>query len=168
MTGKSMFTHTALYQASVAAADILGEGPPDAEYRSLPRAAFTDPEVGAVGLTEAQAAEAGLDVAVVVKNVPATFRGWLHGPGNEGVVKLVADRATGRLVGATSVGPTGAEVLGLLTAAVHAQIPLEALRRMIYAFPTFYGAVGEALGAYARGIGKVLDPAFQPGDGWSL
>jgi hypothetical protein len=39
---------------------------------------------------------------------------------------------------------------------------------MIYAFPTFYGAVGETLGAYARGIGKVLDPSFEPGEAWTL
>jgi len=66
------------------------------------------------------------------------------------------------------VGPNGGEVLGLLSLAVHAGVPLETLRRMIYAFPSFHGAVGEALGAYARGIGKVLDPTFEPGDAWSL
>jgi pyruvate/2-oxoglutarate dehydrogenase complex dihydrolipoamide dehydrogenase (E3) component len=168
VTGKGMFTHTALYQASIAAADILGEDPPGAEYRSLPRAVFTDPEVGAVGLTEAQARDEGIDTVVTVKNVPATFRGWLHGPGNEGVVKLVADRTTGGLVGATAVGPLGGEVLGLLSVAVHARVPLATLRHMIYAFPTFHGAVGEALGAYARGIGTVIDPSFEPGDAWTL
>ena len=164
VTGKGMLTHTALYQASIAAADILGEKPQGAEYRSLPRAVFTDPEVGAVGLTEAQARAQGIDAVVTVKNVAATFRGWLHGPGNAGVVKLVSDRAAGVLIGATAVGPHGGEVLGLLTAAVHARVPLATLRHMIYAFPTFYGAVGEALGAYARGIGTVIDPTFEPGD----
>lgn len=53
-----MFTHTALYQASIAAADILGEDSPEADYRSLPRATFTDPEIGSVGLAEAGALEA--------------------------------------------------------------------------------------------------------------
>jgi pyruvate/2-oxoglutarate dehydrogenase complex dihydrolipoamide dehydrogenase (E3) component len=168
VTGKGMFTHTALYQASIVAADILGEDPPAAEYRALPRAVFTDPEVGAVGPTEAQARSAGLDVVVTVKDVPATFRGWLHGPGNEGLVKLVLDRATGILVGATAVGPHGAELLGLLGTAVHAELPARVLRRMPYAFPTFHGAVGEALGAYARGIGTVLDPSFEPHGAWTL
>ncbi|HSI98274.1 MAG TPA: NAD(P)/FAD-dependent oxidoreductase [Gaiellaceae bacterium] len=164
VTGKPMFTHTALYQASIVAGDILGESPSPPDYSAFPRVTFTDPEVAAVGMSESEAREAGLDVGVTVKNVPATFRGWLHGPGNEGVVKLVVDRAAGVLVGATSVGPNGGEILGLLSAAVHARIPTESLRRMIYAYPTFHGGLGEALGAYARGIGKVLDPAYASGD----
>jgi pyruvate/2-oxoglutarate dehydrogenase complex dihydrolipoamide dehydrogenase (E3) component len=158
VTGKAMFTHVAVYQGSIVAADILGESPPPADYASLPRVTFTDPEIGAVGLTEATAREAGIDVEVVLKNVPVTFRGWLHGPGNEGVIKLIADRATGLLVGATSAGPHGGEVLGLLAAAVHGKVPVTTLEQMIYPYPTFYGGVGEAIGAYARGIVKVIDP----------
>jgi pyruvate/2-oxoglutarate dehydrogenase complex dihydrolipoamide dehydrogenase (E3) component len=123
---------------------------------------FTDPEVGSVGLTEATARERGIDVDVVVKSLPASFRGWLHGPGNDGVIKLIIDRAEGVLVGATSVGPHGGEVLGLLSVAMHERVPLERLRHMIYPYPTFHGAIGEALGAYGRGIGTVLDPGFQP------
>ncbi len=162
ITAKGNFTHVALYQASIVEADILGESPPPADYTSLPRVTFTDPEVGAVGMSEADARAAGLDVVVTVKDVAATFRGWLHASGNEGVIKLVADRGAGVLVGATSVGPHGGEVLGLLSAAVHARVPLEELQHMIYAFPTFHAGVGEALGAYARGIGKVLDPDAEP------
>jgi pyruvate/2-oxoglutarate dehydrogenase complex dihydrolipoamide dehydrogenase (E3) component len=124
----------------------------------VPRVMFTDPEVGAVGMSEADARAAGIDVVTTLKNVPASFRGWLQGPGNEGVIKLVADRDAGVLVGATSVGPRGGEVLGLLSAAVHAKVPITDLRWMIYAFPTFHGAVGEAFGAYAKGLQDVLDP----------
>jgi len=158
VTGVAMFTHVALAQARVIGADIAGEDPPGIEYHAIPRVTFTDPEVGAVGLSESEARAAGLDVAVTVKPVPATFRGWLHGPGSAGLVKLVADRGAGVLVGATAVGPAGGEVVGILSLAVHARIPLEQLRSMIYAFPTFHGAVGEAVGAYALGLQDVLDP----------
>jgi len=48
-------------------------------------------------------------------------------------------------VGSTSVGPRGGEVLGLLTLAVHAAVPTDQLRRMIYAYPTFHRAVEDAL-----------------------
>ena len=160
VTGMPMFTHTALYQASIVAADILEESTAPADYRAFPRVTFTDPEVGAVGMSEAEDLGAGLDVAVAVKRIPSTFRGWLHGPGNQGVLKLVIDRSAGTLVGATSVGPQGGELLGLLSAVVHARIPIDDLRGMIYAYPTFYGAFGEALGAYARGIGTVIDPSY--------
>lgn len=158
VTGKGMLTHVALYQAAVVAGDILDEDPPPARYDAVPRAVFTDPEVGAVGLTEAQAEAAGIDVVTVVKRIPDTFRGWLHAVGNAGLVKLVVDRGAGVLVGATVVGPHAAELLGFLGLAVHARVPVAELRTMIYAFPTFYGGVGEALGAYGRGLTSVLDP----------
>lgn len=162
VTGKAMFTHVALHQSAIVAADILGENPEPAEYRAVPRATFTDPEVGAVGISEADAKAAGRDVMVVVKQVPATFRGWVHGPHNEGIIKLVIDREAGVLIGATAVGPNGGEVLGLLSAAVHARVPLATLRSMIWAFPTFHGAIGEAIGGYARGLVQVLDPGTEP------
>lgn len=162
VTGTAMFTHVALHQAGIVADDILGLEPAAADDRPPPRATFTDPEVGAVGLTEAAARDRGITVDVVVKQVPATFRGWLHGPGNAGVAKLVVDRDSGVLVGATAVGPAAGETLGMLALAVHERVPLDSLRRMIYAFPSFHGGIGEAIGAYARGLVTVLDPDFDP------
>jgi hypothetical protein len=50
----------------------------------------------------------------------------------------------------------------MLAAAVHARIPATELARMIFAFPTFWGGVGEALGAYGRGLTRVLDPDTAP------
>ena len=160
VTGKTMLTHVALYQSAIVAADILGEECPAARYDAVPRAVFTDPEVGAVGLTEEQARDAGLDVVAPVKMLDATFRGWLHSEGNAGLMKVVLDRDTRVLVGATAVGPHAAEMLGFLGLAVHARVPFEELRSMIYAFPTFYGAIGEGLGGYGRGLATVLDPEY--------
>jgi pyruvate/2-oxoglutarate dehydrogenase complex dihydrolipoamide dehydrogenase (E3) component len=111
-------------------------------------------------MTEADALAAGLDVAVALKQLPATFRGWLHATGG-GVIKLIADAKNDLLIGATVVGPDGGEMLGMLTLAVHARVPVAELRSMIYAFPTFHGALGEALGAYGRGLATVLDPGYQ-------
>ncbi|HSJ29223.1 MAG TPA: NAD(P)/FAD-dependent oxidoreductase, partial [Acidimicrobiia bacterium] len=162
VTGVGMFTHVALYQASIAVADILGNDPTPADYTVLPRATFTDPEVGSVGLTEADARRQGYEVDVSVKQVPATFRGWLHRTGNAGVIKLVVDRRSGTLLGATAVGPHGAEVLGMLSVVMKTGTPVSELVDMIYPFPTFYGGVGETLGAYGRGLAQVLDPGSEP------
>ncbi len=160
VTGKAMFTHVAVHQAGKVVADIMGKNPPPARYTAVPRVTFTTPEVGAVGMTEADARAADIDVVVAVKQVPATFRGWIHGPGADGILKFVIDRAAGILVGATVVGPQAGEVLGLLALAVHARVPLDELRTMIYAFPTFHGGIGEALGAAGRGVTTVLDPTY--------
>jgi pyruvate/2-oxoglutarate dehydrogenase complex dihydrolipoamide dehydrogenase (E3) component len=145
ITGQGAFTHVAMYQSPIAVADILGQDHAPADYRAMPRATFTDPEIGAVGLTEAQARDARIDVRVGATRVPQTARGWIHKAGNDGVIKLVEDAGRGVLVGATAMGPTGGEILGLLTLAVHAEVPTDRLRDMIYAYPTFHRGVEDAL-----------------------
>ncbi len=147
ITGKGAFTHVGMYQADIAVADILGHDHLPASYAALPRVTFTDPEVGAAGMTEAQARDAGVDVRTATVRVPNTARGWLHKTGNEGFIKLVADAATGTLVGATAAGPNGGEVLGLLALAVHAQVPVAQLRTMIWAYPTFHRGIEDAVRA---------------------
>ena len=77
--------------------------------------------------------------------VSATARGWIHKAGNEGLIKLVEDADRGVLVGATAMSPADGEVLGLLVLAVHAQVPTDQLRQMIYAYPTFHRGVEDAL-----------------------
>lgn len=145
VTGKGLFTHMSLYQSAIAVADILGKDHRPADYRAVPRATFADPEVGSVGLSEKQAREAGIAVRTGQAWGPHVARGFMHKAGNEGLVKLVADSTNDVLVGATSMGPHGGDVLGLLTLAVHASIPLDTLRGMIYAYPTFHGGVQDAL-----------------------
>jgi pyruvate/2-oxoglutarate dehydrogenase complex dihydrolipoamide dehydrogenase (E3) component len=145
ITGKGAFTHMSMYQARLVVADILGEPAVPAQYHAVPRVTFTDPEIGAAGLTEAQARAAGLPVHTGITQIPAATRGWIHKAGNDGFIKLVEDAGTGTLAGATSVGPVGGEVLGALTLAVHARIPVAVLREMIYAYPTFHRAIEDAL-----------------------
>jgi pyruvate/2-oxoglutarate dehydrogenase complex dihydrolipoamide dehydrogenase (E3) component len=121
VTGKGAFTHVATYQAQIVVRDVLRQEAPGADYRAMPRVTFTDPEVGAVGLTEQQARDAGLQVRVGMARVPSSAQGWIHKAGNAGVVKLVEDTDRGVLVGATSAGPAAGEVLGALAVAVHAE-----------------------------------------------
>ena len=150
VTGHGAFTHMAMYQAGIAAADILGPPHDPADYRATPRVTFTDPEIGAAGLTEVQARERGLRVRTGSTRTSTSARGWIHGPGNSGFIKLVEDADAGILVGATSMGPVGGEVLSMLTLAIHARIPVATLRSMIYAYPTFHRGVEDALRDLAR------------------
>ena len=145
VTGIGAFTHVAMYQARIAVADILGQDPQPADYRALPRVTFSDPEAGSVGLTAAAAEKQGIPVRVGISPLPSSARGWIHKAGNQGFIKVVADAQRDVLIGATSVGPAGGEVLGVLTLAVHAQTPISVLRSMIYAYPTFHRAVEDAL-----------------------
>lgn len=145
ITGHGAFTHISMYQADVALRDLLGEDGPWADYRAVSRVTFTDPEVGSVGMTEQQARDAGLRVETGVTDSASSSRGWIHKAGNEGVIKVVSDADRGILVGATAVAPAGGEVIGLLAAAVHAEIPVATLRTMHFAYPTFHRAIESAL-----------------------
>ena len=147
VTGKGAFTHMSMYQSAVAVRDILDQDGPTADYRAVPRVTFTDPEVGSVGMTEKQARDAGLNVRVGLTDLSASARGWIAKA--EGLVKLVEDADRGVLVGATAVGPSGGEILSMLTTAVHAEVPTATLKSMIYAYPTFHRAVEDALGKLA-------------------
>ncbi len=83
--------------------------------------------------------------------MPQSARGWIHKAGNDGFIKLVEDCDRGVLAGATSAGPWGGEVLGALVVAVHAKVPLQRLREMIYAYPTFHRAIEDALAGLGPG-----------------
>ena len=128
VTGNGNFTHMAMYEADIAVRDILGQGGPPADYRARPRVTFIDPEIGAVGLTEQQARDAGRRRPGRVRaRCPARRAGFIHGPGNDGFIKVIADADRGVLVGATTAGPSGGEVLGALSVAVHAEVPVPTL-----------------------------------------
>ena len=146
ITGHGQFTHVSMYQGAIAVRDILGQDGPTADYRALSWVTFTDPEVAAVGITEKQARDRGLRVAVGHADLAESSRGWIHQAGNEGLVKVVADADRGILVGASVVGPYGGEIIGLLATAVHAEVPVATLRSMHFAYPTFHRAIESALG----------------------
>ena len=148
IAGRGAFTHMAVYEAGVAFDSIMEvESPRTAEHHAVSRVTFTDPEVGSVGMTEAQARAAGLNVKIGLADSSTSSRGWIHGEGNEGLIKLVVDADRGILVGATSMGPRGGDVLSMFNLAVHARVPISELQSMIYAYPTFYRGALDALSA---------------------
>jgi pyruvate/2-oxoglutarate dehydrogenase complex dihydrolipoamide dehydrogenase (E3) component len=146
VTGHGAFTHVAVYQGRIAAADVLGRDHQPADYSAVPRVTFTDPEVASVGLTEAQARQAGHRVRTGVVTTASSARGWIHGPGAEhGVMKLVADADQGVLLGGSVMSPAAGEVAGLLVLAIRQRVPLAALRELIYPYPTLVRGLEDAL-----------------------
>jgi pyruvate/2-oxoglutarate dehydrogenase complex dihydrolipoamide dehydrogenase (E3) component len=145
VTGRGAFTHVAVWQARVLIAHLLGLPEPYGGYDALAWATFTDPEVGRTGLSEKQARDKGLRVVTGRSEIASNTRGWIHGPGNDGFVKLIADADREVLVGATVVAPNGGEIIAMLTLAVHAQVLISTLRSMHYVYPTMHRAISEAL-----------------------
>jgi pyruvate/2-oxoglutarate dehydrogenase complex dihydrolipoamide dehydrogenase (E3) component len=145
ITGKGAYTHVAMYQSAIAVAYIMGEPHVPADYRALPRVTFTDPEIGAVGLTEAQARAAGVAVRTGVALVHGMARGWIHKDRERGRDQAGRAHRAGCLGGGHGHGPAGGEVLGTWAVVVHARVPTEHVRQMIYAYPTFHRGIEDAL-----------------------
>lgn len=141
ITGKGAFTHMSMYQAAVVVRDLLGQDGPWADYRAVGRVTFTAPEIGSVGLTESAARDRGIDVRTATGDLGT--RGWIAG--EPGLVKLVADASRGVLVGGTAVGPSGGEMLSMITTAVHAEVPIATLADMHFAYPTYHRALQPVL-----------------------
>ena len=135
VTGVALFTHVGKYQARVAAVNVAG-GNARADYRAIPAAVFTDPQVATVGDTSGEGAVSATWSIEEVSRASTYAR-----PKRPGFVKLFADRARGVVVGAVVVGPEAGEWLGQLTLAVRAETPVKVLRDTIQPFPTFSEAI---------------------------
>ena len=139
VNGIAPYTHTANHQADVVVANLLGGAATD-DRSAIPRCVYTDPPVAAVGHTCAEAVAAGIDVVTATFDPGQTARASSDG-GAGGTVVLVADAARRVLVGASVVGPSADELLGQLTLAVRAAVPLHVLADVVQAFPTYAEAL---------------------------
>jgi len=146
VNGLSLLTHMGKYQARVCGAVIAARaegGALDsvryrdlADARAVPQVIFTDPQVAAVGLTEQNARDAGIDVEIVEHDLGAIAGTSIQRADYRGRAKLVIDREADLLVGATFVGPEVAELVHAATVAVIGQVPLELLRHAVPSYPT--------------------------------
>ncbi|HTJ74128.1 MAG TPA: NAD(P)/FAD-dependent oxidoreductase [Acidimicrobiales bacterium] len=133
--GRALLTHMGKYQARLAADVILGK-PGIAATAPVPRVTFTDPQVCAVGPTEAQARAAGIDVRVVTFPTGDVSGAYLLGEGVKGTSQLVVDQARRVVVGATFTGPGMAELLHSATIAIVGEVTLDRLWHAVPSFPT--------------------------------
>lgn len=141
--GRSLLTHQGKYQARIAGDHIAGtlsgeavERGAFADHAAVPRVVFTDPQVAAVGLTEAQAREQGLDVRVVTHPTGGTAGAAAMGEGLGGTSCLVIDESRRVVVGATFVGQGAGEMIHAATIAVVGEVTLDRLWHAVPAFPT--------------------------------
>ncbi|MGH8874955.1 MAG: dihydrolipoyl dehydrogenase family protein, partial [Acidimicrobiia bacterium] len=126
VNGRALLTHAGKYQARIAGAHIAGQ---DAgawgDRTAVPRVVFTDPQVAAVGLTEAQAREGGTDLRAVSYELEKVAGAATLGRRYRGTAKLVIDAPRRVIVGATFVGPGVGELLHAATIAVAGEVTLD-------------------------------------------
>ena len=149
LCGRALLTHMGKYQARIAGSVIaaraagqsLGSGPftpfaDVADHGRVPQVIFTDPEIGAVGLTEAEAREQNLDVQVVEYDLAALAGTYVLRDNYVGRAKLVLDRSADVVVGATFAGTGVAELTHSATMAVVGRIPVPVLWHVVPSYPT--------------------------------
>jgi dihydrolipoamide dehydrogenase len=142
VTGKVLLAHVASHQGMVAAAVIAGHDE-RMDYRAVPAATFTHPEVASVGLSEARAREAGHDV--VVGRFPFTALGRAQTYGStEGLVKVVADKRYGEVLGVHIIGPGASDLIPEGVLAMRLEATLEEIADTIHAHPTLGESTMEA------------------------
>ncbi len=137
VNGRALLTHQGKYQARAVGDLVAGRsGSAWADHTAVPQVMFTDPELAAVGHTEQQARDAGLDVKTVSYGIGSVAGGALLGNDIVGKAQLVIDQAERVVVGATFVGPQVGEMLHAATIAIVGKVPLDTLWHAVPAFPT--------------------------------
>ena len=144
--GPELHTHQAHYQGQMAVRMALGDDV-TLDYRALPRATYTDPELAYVGLDLAGAITGGFDAFELVADFPMTAKGYSV-EATFGHVTIVVDRASHELLGAAMAVPDASAAIHECVLAIKARVPMEVLADTIHAFPStsriFNGLFDEA------------------------
>ena len=130
-------------EGMVAVARIAGKPARPLNRNRIPSATYTEPGIGSVGLTEAQARAQGFSVRIGKFPFAANSKASILGH-HEGFVKVVADERYGEILGVNIIGPHAYELIAEAVAAMEAEATVETLMHTIHAHPTLYEAVGEA------------------------
>jgi dihydrolipoamide dehydrogenase len=143
VAGTPQLAHVATAEGMIAVAHIAGKPARPINRNRIPGATYTDPGIGSVGLTEAQARAQGFKVKVgkfpFVGNSKATILDK-----HEGFVKVIADETFGEILGVHIIGPEGFELIAEAVTAMEAEATVETMMQTIHAHPTIYEAIGEA------------------------
>jgi dihydrolipoamide dehydrogenase len=143
MAGHQLLAHKAMAEGVVAAEAIAGQSPRPVDYGNVPSCTYCHPQVASIGVTEAAARAGGRQISV--GKFPFTASGKAVAQGDtEGFVKVVADKATGEIVGVHIVGPEATELIHEFAVGRTLEATLEEIVHTIHAHPTLSEAALEA------------------------
>lgn len=154
VTGKDQFVYMAAYGAKLAAKNALNGDSLRYDNTAMPAVVFTDPQVGSVGLTEAQARAAGHDVrtsVLALDNVPRA----LAARDTRGLIKLVADRSTRKLLGAHILAPEGADSIQTAAMAIRCGLTIDEIAETIFPYLTTVEGLKLAAQTFDRDVKKL-------------
>jgi dihydrolipoamide dehydrogenase len=146
VAGMPQLAHAAAAEGMVAVAKMAGKSAVPIKRERIPGATYTEPGIGSVGLTEAQAKAAGYKVKIGKFPFAANGKASILGS-HDGFVKVVADEKHGEILGVHIIGPMAYELVAEAAAAMEAEATVETLMHTVHAHPTLYEALGEAFNA---------------------
>ncbi len=141
--GHPQLAHLSSAEGIVLAERIAGHDFRPINYDHVPGCTYCDPEIGSVGLTEAEAKERGFDVRIGTFKFGVLGRARIAGE-TDGFVKIVAEKKYDEILGVHMIGPRSTELVAEATLALRLECTVEELIRTIHAHPTMSEAVGEA------------------------
>ncbi len=142
ITGGLQLAHVAAEEGKIAAENISGKDR-EMDYRVIPWAVFTSPEIGTVGLNEAQAREKGYNVCYGLFPFSNSGKAYITGE-TEGFIKVVTDKDTGEILGAQMVGPRCSDLVHEIAVAMKGELVVDSLVETVHSHPTLSEAVMEA------------------------
>ena len=143
VAGTPQLAHVATMQGMVAVAHMAGKPAKPVNRNRIPGATYTEPGIGSVGLTEAQARAQGWKVKIGKFPFTANSKASIEGH-HEGFVKVVADEKYGEILGVHIIGPEAFELVAEAVTAMEAEATVETMMNAIHAHPTLHEAMGEA------------------------
>jgi dihydrolipoamide dehydrogenase len=141
--GTPQLAHVATREGMIAVAHMAGKPTTPINRNRIPNATYTEPGIGSVGMTEAQARAQGLKIKVGKFPFVANSRATIVGH-HEGFIKVVADEKFGEILGVHIIGPDAFELISEAVAAMEAEATVETMMSTIHAHPTLYEALGDA------------------------
>jgi len=143
MAGPPLLAHKAMAEGVLVAEIIAGQRPHPVDYGNVPSCTYCRPQIASIGLTQAKAKEGGRELAV--GKFPFTASGKAVALGEtEGFVKVVADKATGEILGVHIIGPEATEMIHEFAVGRTLEATLEEMMHTIHAHPTLSEAALEA------------------------
>lgn len=149
VTGGPQFTHIAGYHAGIIIRNMLFKLPAKIDYRALPRVTYTDPELAQAGLTEAEAREKYREIKISCARFKENDRAQTERK-TEGGIKIIMEKS-GRIIGASILGPHAGELIGLWSLAIDRKIKIAAIANMIAPYPTYGEISKRAAGSHFSG-----------------
>jgi dihydrolipoamide dehydrogenase len=146
VAGTPQLAHVATREGMIAVAHMAGKPAVPINKNRIPGCTYTEPGIGSVGLTEAQARAAGYKVKIGKFPFAGDSRATILGH-HEGFIKVVADETHGEILGVHIIGPEGFELIAEAVAAMEAEATVDVMMQTIHAHPTLYEALGEAFNA---------------------